>query len=422
MLPSVTERFEATTTVRQPRVLMMWALVVGMVALMGLSWFLRAHFGRSWGPVMQLPWWLVGPLFAAIQRRPKIETLAVAADAEALRLGSRTVPRAKLKSAVLRREGARTFVLLRGTSSMGFSSYDVEVPNDEAAERLCSALALDAKSTTVEFQLQRRGVKVAKQLLFVLAAFVGASFAAVLIKALWAPLVILAVAAVLVAIGIPLLVLHQRVKLLVGADGVLLKEGLSKGRFVSHGEIQSVRAAETSVILKMKHGSMQFDLGAAARSKNDQQKRELEMQAQSIAWRIEKAREAYRALAGEAPQAALALDRGSKSTREWMDQLKRIGEGASATFRSVGLTREQLLRVVESTSASARERLAAAVALRTGLTDDEKPRIRVAAERCAEPALRERMVRVAFAPSDEELADALEEEAVSAASSDVATR
>ena len=44
-----------------------------------------------------------------------------------------------------------------------------------------------------------------------------------------------------------------------------------------------------------------------------------------------------------------------------------------------------------------------------GLTEDEKPRLRVAAERCAMPALGERLVRVADASSDEELAAALEE-------------
>jgi hypothetical protein len=42
------------------------------------------------------------------------------------------------------------------------------------------------------------------------------------------------------------------------------------------------------------------------------------------------------------------------------------------------------------------------------MTEDEKPRIRVAAERCVQPALGDRMVRVAFAP-DEELAAALDE-------------
>jgi hypothetical protein len=422
MLRSVTERFEATTTVRQPRVLLMWALVAIMVAMMGFAWFMRAYYGRSWGPLMQMPWWMVGPAFAAIQRRPKIETLAVTADAEGLRLGSRMVPRAKLKSAVLRCEAAGTYVLLRGVSSLGFSSYDVAVPNEDAADRLCSALALDAQSTTAEFVLQRRGLAIGKAVVAITAAFIALSFAAIMIKAILAPVVILAFALALVAIGVPLAVFHHRVKLIVGADGLVVQEGLGKRRFISHGDIEDVRAGGSAVIVKMKHGSMQFDVGAAGRGKRNQQDREFEVQAQSIAWRIEKAREAYRALAGAAPQAALALDRGSKSTREWIDQLKRIGEGASATFRSVGLTREQLLRVVESTSASARERLAAAVALRTGLTDDEKPRIRVAADRCAEPALRERMVRVAFAPSDEELAAALEEEEAVSASSDAATR
>ncbi len=135
---------------------------------------------------------------------------------------------------------------------------------------------------------------------------------------------------------------------------------------------------------------------------------EYTLQAQSIAWRIEKSREAWSALAGDAPQAALALDRGDKSAREWIEKLRGIGRGANATFRSAQVTREQLLRIVESTTAEARERLAALVALREGMSEEEKPRVRVAAERCAAPDLRERMVRVAFAPSDDEVAEALD--------------
>ncbi len=42
------------------------------------------------------------------------------------------------------------------------------------------------------------------------------------------------------------------------------------------------------------------------------------------------------------------------------------------------------------------------------MSEEEKPRVRVAAERCAAPDLRERMVRVAFAPSDDEVAEALD--------------
>jgi hypothetical protein len=384
----------------------MWALAGAMVAL-GVGMAALRHFFHGFQPFGPLPFWLIGPAIAAVQRRPKIETLAVSASPEGLVLGEKIVPRAKLKSAMLRREGDRTFVLLRGAGSMG-ASADVEVKNDDEADRLCTALALDAKSTTAEFALQRSNVAIGKPILAVMIAFIITTFAAIRVHALAAPLVILGLAILLAAVGVPLLAFHHRVKLRVGADGLLVKEGLLRSRFVAHDEIEAVRALDNAVMIVTKHGTMTFDVGAAARGKRNKKKHvDLASQAESIAWRIEKAREAYRALAGNAPQAALALDRGGKTVREWIDQLRRVGEGANATFRDVGLTREQLLRVVESTTAAAKERLAAAVALRAGLTEEEKPRIRVAADRCVEPAMRDRMVRVAFADDDEMIEEAL---------------
>jgi hypothetical protein len=406
MLPIVAERFEATTTVRQPRVALMWTAVGLMVALMVGSALLRAFVGKEWAPLMQAPYWVIGPIIAAIQRRPKIETLPVEATAEGIRVGKKLVTRASMKTALMRREAEKTWVVMRGWGLTG-AHVDVEVKDDAEADRLCSALGLDAKTTVAEFALTRPNLGIGKPVLLVMVAFMVAAFAAISIHAMIAPLVILALAILLAVVGVPLLALHHRVKLRVGADGVVIKEGLTRSRFVTHDEIESVRAAENTVLLQTKRETMRFDVGARRKNKKQIQE-DLARQAESVAWRIEKSRQAYLALAGEAPQAALALDRGEKSVGEWIEQLKRVGQGANATFRDVGLTREQLMRVVESTSAAAKERLAAVVALRDGLTEDEKPRIRVAADRCVEPAMRERMVRVAFAP-DEELVEAISE-------------
>jgi len=212
---------------------------------------------------------------------------------------------------------------------------------------------------------------------------------------------------VAILVVLPATIYSKQTKLRVGADGITVKQGFGKREFLSHRDIAAVKAKGTQVIVTRTDGEPM--IFAAANQVAKKQLEEVTRQAESIAWRIEKARQAHAALAGEAPQAALALDRGDKTVREWIDQLKRVGQGANATFRDMGLTREQLLRVVESTSAAAKERLAAVVALRDGLTDEEKPRIRVAADRCVEPAMRERMVRVAFAP-DEELIGVLSDE------------
>jgi PH (Pleckstrin Homology) domain-containing protein len=215
--------------------------------------------------------------------------------------------------------------------------------------------------------------------------------------------------AVLIA---PLLVFMRRVTLRVGADGLLVRQGLARSVFYPHEAITKVNAEGHDVVIHLKRGEpLRFGVGVQTqgRAKNPRLAEEQARQAKSIVWRVQKARDAYEALAGSAPQAALALSRGQRSVHDWIEALRRVGEGDGATFRDALPTRDQLLAVVESTTAAAKERLAAVIALQSKLTEDEKPRLRVAAERCVAPDLRERMVRVIDAEADEELAAVLEE-------------
>jgi hypothetical protein len=402
----VSERFTTTTTVRRPRTLLLWTVAGLMAAFFIADSVFRMHALHGLGA---LPYWVMGPLIAAIQRRPKIDRAAIDASPEGLRIGDALMPRAKLKSAVLRREYDHSYVLLRG-GGLNPASVDVEVSSDEEADRLCRALTLDAASTTAEFTLFRRGndTKSVTLLMALIAAGVGVGVASARthLAHMALPFVMVAIFALMV----PVLFVTRRTKLRVGADGIALREGLSRRRFIGHDEIERVTATGTEVAIERKNGErIAWNVGGSRQRKKKKRSEDLERQAQSIVWRIEKAREAYAALAGGAPQAALALDRGQKTAREWLDQLRAIGAGAGATFRSAQLTREQLLRIVESTTAAAKERIAAAAALHDALTEEEKPRIRVAADRCAAPALGEAMVRVALAPSDEDLEVALEE-------------
>jgi len=220
--------------------------------------------------------------------------------------------------------------------------------------------------------------------------------------AAWGPVAIF----VAVVASILALTYARSVRLRVGADGVTVKRGFGARTFFAHDAIRDVRAEDGTVVLEPLHGeTMRFSVSARRRPRKHEDVGEV---AASIVRRVREAREAFRQLA-DAPEAALVLDRGERSTREWLQDLEALGEGATASFRRANVSREQLLHVVESTSASARERLAAIVALRPKLTEEEKPRVRVAAERCVLPALRERMVRVADAADDEDLAAALEE-------------
>ena len=404
----MSERFTTTTTVRRPRTALLWTVAALVTALFLLETVFKAHFGGL-QHLGALPFWFLGPAIAAIQRRPKIERAAIDASAEGLRIGDALVPRAKLKSAVLRRELNHSYVLLRG-AGLNAASVDVEVEDDEEADRLCRALALDAASTTAEFTMFRRGSEAKFATLFVAMAAAAMGFGVAMGHGHMARFLFPLLMVAIFAVALPLTIVMRRTKLRVGADGIVLREGLGRRRFIGHDEIASVRASGSEIAITLTNDEVIF-LNAAGTRERRKRRRivEFERQAQSVVWRIEKAREAYRALAGDAPQAALVLDRGEKTAREWLDQLRAIGAGAGATFRSAQLTREQLLRIVESTTAAAKERIAAAAALHDALTEEEKPRIRVAADRCAEPALGEAMVRIATAPSDEELETALEE-------------
>ena len=388
---------------------MLWT-VGGLMAVAVILQVVLAHFGVKLGGFGALTYWVFAPIIAAIQRRPRIDRAAIEASAEGLRIGDALVPREKLSSALLRREHEKTYVLLRG-GGFAAKSVDVEVDSDEDADALCRALALDAASTTAEFSLFRSSRQARNGVVVAAVAGLFGALAAIASAGHFVHLMPLAFFFVFAFVLMPLLIFSRRAKLRVGADGIVLREGISSKRFIGHDRIARVRAEGSSIIIADHQGEIiaNLNVGGTKERRKRKRKADLEGQAQSIVWRLEKAREAYRALAGDAPQAALALDRGEKSAREWLEQLRAIGAGAGATFRNALLTREQLLRIVESTTAAAKERIAAAAALHDALSEEEKPRIRVAAERCAEPALGRAMVRIATAPSDEELESALEE-------------
>jgi hypothetical protein len=78
--------------------------------------------------------------------------------------------------------------------------------------------------------------------------------------------------------------------------------------------------------------------------------------------------------------------------------------GGAADYRAPALTREQLWEIVEGAEHRANGRTAAARALATSGDRDERARLRVAAEHCAEPALRQELEALAEAEAEEELA------------------
>jgi len=83
--------------------------------------------------------------------------------------------------------------------------------------------------------------------------------------------------------------------------------------------------------------------------------------------------------------------RGALSVREWM---QHIGTLRGGNYRALHVPDEALWRVVEDPSARADERAGAALALRDGLDDDGRARLRIAASACDSTRLRVAMEAV----------------------------
>lgn len=104
---------------------------------------------------------------------------------------------------------------------------------------------------------------------------------------------------------------------------------------------------------------------------------------------------------GEGDLEALSqLDRGGRSLEAWRASLRALLDRQS-TYREVGLTREQLLAVLESPAAPAERRVAAAVSLSAAAEPEIAARIRAAAEACARPQVRIALAGVAGGEIDD---------------------
>ena len=378
---------ELTTSVRFRRS-RLWALaaVVPVVALLAL--------GVKLGIFLFL---FPAPLF--LLRMNRIVEARVVASEEGLRIGERLIPRAAFTSGLVRHEDGRVFVALDGREHV-----DVAVTSNVAADALLSALRLDAASAVAEVRLVR-GMRKAFNALGIIVLV----WTLLMFRALQPTMFGVLTTGIMIALGVLGLRKAREVKLGIGADGISIRE-LGSQRFIPHDAIEGVETDGDAVVLRPKNGEpLRWEL-PTRRNRENESTTALERrrdEANAIVRRIRQARAAFRERAN-APELAVALDRGAHTTREWLADLRKLGEGTIATFRTIGVAREQLLDVVESTTASAKDRMAALVALRPHLREEEKTRIRVATESIAAPEVRDRMVRVLDTEEEHEMIEALE--------------
>lgn len=328
---------------------------------------------------------LVALLFAWRRNwRPITERRALRIDAEALTLGEDRIPRASIKSALVL-PGFPPKVLVRRRWAL---PIEIQVESTAEARDVLRALGFDVSQSVATFRTASRAVAKQRYVAGVAAGFVatGAVFGAVAARARVGPGTgALAGLGLILAIISMMVVLLAPTKLSVGADGLVLR-WLGTSRFIGLGEITQVtryergfgRSRQVGLTIVLRSGEeVIVPVGQAS------------WETQEVALIEERIREALEGFrSGGAAADAASLRRGGRAVSDWIAALRAIGSGANADMRTAPLPRERLFRIVESPTAGASERAAAAVALGGELDEEARQRLRIAAEAIAAPKLR----------------------------------
>jgi hypothetical protein len=183
----------------------------------------------------------------------------------------------------------------------------------------------------------------------------------------------------------------------VGTDGLLIATRLAP-RFVPWSEVVTVEPDGLGIRVRRAHDDIRVPLTQRRRG-ND-----YDLAAQgALLTRALESLAAYRS--GEQPDVATRVARAGRPHAEWVRALfDREG-----TFRTAPILDEHLWSVVESPVADITARAGAAAVLARGAGEDERSRLRVAAEACTAPRLRVLLERTASGATDDEVDMALRE-------------
>lgn len=340
-----------------------------------------------------LPWlvYMAGAIWLArvYERTWKTREGSVRADEHGLYIDGRlTLTRRALRHGHPMKDGERTFLRLHRRAPFA-APYDIEVADEAEARRLLAALRFDAQTSVSEFEL-RWGAGQSAHLMRWAKGAVGT-------VAFLAPLFLLHRLGENVAVPLwfasCLLISYflsgNVVQVAIGADGLTLRRTFKRARFVPYADIEDVRVEREAAYLTLTDGTV-----VPLRASNAEESSTVEQ-------RIRDALSLYRA---RNVNAAAAVNRGGRTTSEWLDATK----DRRATYREATVPDEELWNIIEDAAASPTERAGAALALRNELDDTGRDRLRVAAGACAEKKLRVALESVAERADDEELAHVLE--------------
>ncbi len=254
-------------------------------------------------------------------------------------------------------------------STVGRTQYNFSFPTRGAALEAMAMLGVDVASVTTEHRV---------------ATPWAAPVWAVLLSTVWfathfqKPLLIL---------GIVPLVLYAflSARVVVGADGVVVKWLWTRKRY-RLSDIARFDVGPKGVFLFL-HDRRTIDLRIRRDSGNVEKRR--------LAERIYEAMEAAH---GRKPFDESLLVRGERALGDWIRGLRDLVV-REETFRQAGVRAADLIEVALDGRRPELERAAAAAAVATHLDDDERARIRIAAETTVSPALR---VALTSAADDDE--------------------
>src|SRR5262249_4353659 len=120
------------------------------------------------------------------------------------------------------------------------------------------------------------------------------------------------------------------VKLTAGADGLVVKQGFRR-RFIPHDQIVEVGPEGADLVVKLRSGELRYPR-TLRRNPNGRALEDGTGGARGIAKRIDEARAVYAELGGDMASIP-ALARAGKTTRDWLDALRRIGAEVDSGFR-----------------------------------------------------------------------------------------
>lgn len=279
---------------------------------------------------------------------------------------------------------------LRVTLSSG-DEYVVTTDSVAAADALLAALALDPHRHRVDLEWNPWAARIGGAMTGFLTAACTLSGAIIAVDGtrLVVPVAFLFIVAPFLAAGYFGRRVGHRVS--IGSDGVWAKHGFGKAVQLHMGEVRSVSSDGTHLVFERVSGEpVRVSLA------------DLDPARQALL--LSRAQQALARFAELAGSRAEPFVRGVRSFDEWKQAITALLP-KEVTFRSAAMRREDALRVVEDPTAPADARVGAALALMNEATDDERLRVRVAADSSAYPKVRVALEAALEGEVDEDLVE-----------------